>query len=731
MNTHRVRKIAIINFTGFRANWGCQATSWGLLSLLNSGLAIETLPKLALVPLLPRDDSDWKLGQEHSQAIYDAILDVCQSGRTTGKTLDYLERLAFERYGRYAGEVRSADLVIFQAEGTMAGTDFVRGARLLLLPFVAKHVWKKTVLAVNQTIYSCDEAFTQVMAAAYNSFDLVTVRENISFDAAQKAGIREVSHIPDAAFLTRPRSSSLNISAGRHFAVTGTAWTAQETHEEIFAVADHLKQETGLVPLVTVSTPADKALFELAQRYWGDDGFTSIPSGVFYTAAAYALQQCCFVLSGRYHMTIMALTAGTPVIQLPGNSYKNEGLSAMLGGIAPVRAFDDRNSIREDASRILSDPDATSTALQNALKPIKDSLSEAARYFADIQNGLPVTISRGFRPPPGQIISAAAHIAPYCANTIKQVDGFKYPQSTHDGLGGVPTPRALFEELVSAFHAGDQSVIPSLVQMLGSFPGGIERSRPELKDMIYRLPLGIFTAAGAPRPAAPGNLIRGLEDLHRICGEHPAEMKARIVPGASPSPPRPRSKDIPSHFATLREEFSTKPELLFYHAALITLLRRGLETAQAFACFQEIWTKERGFLLRELDSRWLISACNTFADHGQDPVDRALAMAGVLFANTVKLYETEIWATGDRGTPREYRAVVPQIPLYDGVTAFYIGSGDLMQSMQKRLAAVADKKHVVSEILSELFKRMHTHDTVFRRFRDMHHATDTLWDTNI
>lgn len=509
VNTHRARNIAIINFTGFRANWGCQATSWGLLSLLNENLEIEALPRLSPIPLLPRHEIDLQLEQHQLQSIYAAMLDVSKYGIAASKALKYLEELALQRYGRYAAKTKTADLVIFQAEGTMAGTDFLRGARLLLLPFVAKHAWKKSVLALNQTIYSCDEAFTPVMAAAYNSFDLTAVRENMSFDAAQKAGIHEVSHIPDAAFLVRPRPLLQKLPVDRYFAVTGTAWfdapAENETHEKIFATADHLKQRTGLTPLVTVSTGPDGTLIKLARKYWGEDGFASIPPNAPYTAAAHALQQCRFVLSGRYHMTIMALATGTPAIQLPGNSYKNEGLSAMLGGISRVRAFDDQIAIAEDASRILENPGGTALTLQNALKPLRERLHHAKRYFAAVQTGLATPIPKCFRSAPGRTILAADHIASYSTNTIKQSNHFHYSKAPDDKLGKAPSPHVLFDELVSAYHGGDHMVRRNLIQILGSFSGKIEDARPDLKDAIYRLPSDILASAGIPRPADPGS----------------------------------------------------------------------------------------------------------------------------------------------------------------------------------------------------------------------------------
>src|SRR5690606_22221600 len=149
----------------------------------------------------------------------------------------------------------------------------------------------------------------------------------------------------------------------------------------------------------------------------------------------------------------------------------------------------------------------------------------------------------------------------------------------------------------------------------------------------YRLPYEFLAQARVPRPADPDEAIYSLSDLHRVCGESAEKMKITIVPGEQPALPRPRARDLASHMATLRKEFVTKPELLFYHAALICLMRREVDTAQAFACFEAIWSSEAEFLLRELDSRWLISACDTYADHAHNPTVRAVAMTGSVLAN--------------------------------------------------------------------------------------------------
>ena len=657
------------------------------------------------------------------------MMDVCAGGPSSGKSLKYLELLTLERYGKYAGQTKSSDLVVFQAEGTMTGTDFVRGARLLLLPFVAKHAWKKPVIAMNQTIFSCNAAFTELMVATYNSFDLVAVRENISFDAARKVGIKDVVHIPDAAFLTRPLPGKVNISAGRHFAISDTAWSGCNTPHKIFAIADRLKQETGLIPLIAVSTREGKKLLDLSRKYWGDDGFITVSSEVSYAVTAHALQSCCFLLSGRYHMTIMAASVGTPVIQIPGNSYKNEGLSAMLGGLSPVRGFSDHDAIVKDAKELLAVPQRAGVDLQAALKPINERLQIAGEYFAAIQKGQAVTVPKLFRTLPGKSISADDHILRYCMNTIRQLGELKYSDNLGDRIGKGPHPRSMFASHVAAYHAGDRTEQNTLLQMLRSFPRKVDVARRDFRKEILRLPLEFLAIAGVPRPKNPKESITCLSELKWHCGKSTEEMKYRIVPGAFVAPPRRKAANIGSQIATLREEFGSKPELLFYHAALISLLRREDDESEAYTCFETIWVEETEFLRDELDSRWLIAACDTFADHAQDPIVRALAISGSVCANTVKLYETENWAAGRRGQELNYRAVTPHIQLFDGTTAFLIGSGDLIFNMQKRFSAILDRSHPIAAIVSELFRRMHMHDTVFSRFRDEHHATHSLWKT--
>lgn len=485
-----IRRISIVNFTGIRANWGCQATSWELLKFLNSAFPAGDLPEVDLVPLLPRYEIDRDLEQNQIDEIYEAMLSICADGKGNGNALAYLERICMERYGAFAESVRRSDIVFFQAEGTMAGTDFLRGARLLLLPLVAKHAWSKPVFVLNQTIFVCAAKFGEVLSAAYNTFDFVAVRENISFSAAKEFGIQPVFHIPDTAFLTSPAHSTRlpDFSDGSYFAVTGSAYFSSEIHEQIFLAADRIKRETGLKPLLAGSTGADMELQRLAERYWGTSQFVVVPPDVDYCAAAFALKHCRFLIGGRFHMTIMAASVHVPSIQLRGNSYKNEGLSAMLDGSAPVRDAADHEVILSDAFALL-EPEACER-LRDRMEPIRRSLRDAGQWFAACLNGRCAEIPASFLAPPGRAIKASDYIEPYRTNSFEHARAFTYPPANGDALGPRPAGGNTLPYLLSSWQGGDIRALGAIRQILTSYPKIAETLKPALRAELQSLPLG-------------------------------------------------------------------------------------------------------------------------------------------------------------------------------------------------------------------------------------------------
>ena len=211
------------------------------------------------------------------------------------------------------------------------------------------------------------------------------------------------------------------------------------------------------------------------------------------------------------------------------------------------------------------------------------------------------------------------------------------------------------------------------------------------------------------------------------------DMKNRIIEGEAKVYSFGLKVDIDEHVAMLRQEFIGRTELELYHAVLMSLVRREVDLLLNLERVHELWSKETEFLCQNVDSRWLVSACDTMMDHWPNESDRALAAAGSLFTNTLKLYETERWATGQYDKNNEYEPVSGRVPLHDGLSGFVIGWGDMIANLHRRIKSVCANSSPAACILFELLHRASENNTVYKRFKDVHQRSETGWsrDKNV
>jgi hypothetical protein len=210
------------------------------------------------------------------------------------------------------------------------------------------------------------------------------------------------------------------------------------------------------------------------------------------------------------------------------------------------------------------------------------------------------------------------------------------------------------------------------------------------------------------------NWLEGNGDLDVDAWRH------RLVCGRVPAVPFGRRSSLGEQLEMLADGFAGECALVWLHAALNVALRRGLQPECNGRRFRALWDRHGDLLLELLDSRWLISACDSFADIHPDPAQAALAASASFLVNTVKLYETE-------------RGPAPAIPfpsavafreIFDGLTTFLPERGDMVANLVARLDACSGRRlpgsqasAVVPAILRELVSRLLRHDSVFQRAR--------------
>jgi hypothetical protein len=209
------------------------------------------------------------------------------------------------------------------------------------------------------------------------------------------------------------------------------------------------------------------------------------------------------------------------------------------------------------------------------------------------------------------------------------------------------------------------------------------------------------------------------------------ELEKMIVKGNGPVPSSGAKIDLEDHIQMLQDEFTGQSEILLYHALLNVQLRRNIGVVDTVARLRNLWTGYRPFLLVNLDSRWLVSTCDSIVDHFDEPAEKITAMSASLLINTIKLYETERLAHGHWHSPPglanpcfEWEG---RFDLFDGVSAYRIGKGDMIKNLLTRARSIQHYSEFASPIMNELLRRINRSDTIYSRLRAVHANKASLW----
>jgi len=224
---------------------------------------------------------------------------------------------------------------------------------------------------------------------------------------------------------------------------------------------------------------------------------------------------------------------------------------------------------------------------------------------------------------------------------------------------------------------------------------------------------------------------RGAKELSGKITTDFTNQKQIIVYGDEVKYTHGSSNDLDEHFETLKSEFAGQTELCYTHAKIIVLIRRDFEAQKHFTIFEKLWQQEKDFLLNNLNTRWLISAADTFADYSNDDSTKSLSVACSCLLNTVKIQESERFITNAQDCADDQEKMTKldneeRFALFDGTSVFKFGTDDTLRNMRWRIDKMA-KINIAGEILLEIFKRLQKFDTVYKRSKQRHTRSKTSW----
>lgn len=216
------------------------------------------------------------------------------------------------------------------------------------------------------------------------------------------------------------------------------------------------------------------------------------------------------------------------------------------------------------------------------------------------------------------------------------------------------------------------------------------------------------------------------------------EMKSTIITvslcNASALTHKPRTNDLTAHLENLKHQFIGQSELCFYHATLIVLLRRDYKPKEIFTEFEQLWHTESDYLLDHLSLRWIVSACDTFVDHSADMLRAAILMNITTLMTTLRVYETKQFLqrpSGSNSLPlveNNINALYRRdLPLYDGLTYFSVGSDDTLKNMRNRYERFYESDKLAATMLLSVFERLQSHQSAFSTMRSLHKCERSKW----
>jgi hypothetical protein len=154
---------------------------------------------------------------------------------------------------------------------------------------------------------------------------------------------------------------------------------------------------------------------------------------------------------------------------------------------------------------------------------------------------------------------------------------------------------------------------------------------------------------------------------------------------------------------------------------LIVKLRRNIDRDSSWGELRALVEANIDRICRELNTRALVSVCDTYADYA-DPVESRNAMLVSLLVNTEKTSQSYVlWRVNYIAPFRVPLSHHPRrVPLWDGMDSFHLEIGDVTNNFFGRLDRLMSSTPTIERIYREVVERIRTHPTILGSLNKFH-----------
>ena len=336
----------ILNFTADSYHWGCFGTSMEIYeSLLERGYYVNYRPV---------EDTHTPLVNVPTTLVdFDS---------------ESVARKFIQSNTQIVRAIKQADLVLCNGEGTMHHHNTGPWQLLYLMYFAKKYV-NKRVFLVNHSSYPSGslEASSQVdqlYSEVLRHLDYVASREIYSTQVLNRIGVKATQSFDCLPRYINRHGFKRGLVSDGPIVVSGGVSLTQEQANEIGAAIKPLIQKGGKAFYLAgaKNSPAgeDREHFKIMKN--------KIPSLQLFDAETIdewlgMIASASLLVSARFHHTIAAASLLTPVVCMPSNSPKVDGVCEMLKLDSPIKPSEKafRQTIRRAARERLGNANKTIT----------------------------------------------------------------------------------------------------------------------------------------------------------------------------------------------------------------------------------------------------------------------------------------------------------------------------------------------------------------------------------
>lgn len=164
---------------------------------------------------------------------------------------------------------------------------------------------------------------------------------------------------------------------------------------------------------------------------------------------------------------------------------------------------------------------------------------------------------------------------------------------------------------------------------------------------------------------------------------------------------------------------------------MIAKLRRRIDPEKNWIAFRVFIENNIDDVCRELNTRWLVSVCDTYIDYGDD-VERRNAMIITTLTNMEKVAQSYLmWRVNYDDPFNVPLAHEPRkMELWDGMTSMNIQAGDVTNNLFRRIHFLLEPTPHLYAIFKTVLHRISVNDTILAAIDKRHRhifETDVIW----